>query len=251
MCLVAVAWRAHPRYPLVIAGNRDEWHARPSAPAGWWQDAAHVFGGRDLVGGGSWLAVSRAGRVAVVVNDPRRPPGPERSASRGQLVRDFVAGDRPSGRFLDAVSVAESRYAGFCLVVGTPVQLRGFVTSRDGAPHRWTLGAGISTFSNGPLEDPWPKARHLEAALGELLQGEALDEAGLFALLERREPVAEGPPATAVSRTPFVVGESYGTRASTLITIDEARHCRVIEHRFEAHGRFAGETRAEFELDGA
>ncbi len=248
MCLVGIAWRAHPRYPLIIAGNRDELHARPAAAAGWWDDAAQVLGGRDLVAGGSWLAVSRSGRVAVVINDPRRPPGPERSASRGHLVRDFVAGDRPSGRFLDAVAVAESRYAGFCLIVGTPVQLRGFVTSPAGQPQRWTLRSGVRAFSNAPLDEPWPKAQHLEVALTGLLAGDEVSDADLFTLLERREPVADGPAASAASRTPFVLGESYGTRASTVILIDGERRCRFAERRFDALGRLTGESRVEFEL---
>jgi uncharacterized protein with NRDE domain len=248
MCLVAVAWRAHPRYPLIVAGNRDERHARPSAPADWWADAAHVVGGRDLVAGGSWLAMSRTGRFAVVINDPRRPPQPAQDASRGHLVRDFVAGERPSGRFLDAVAVAESRYAGFCLVLGTPVQVRGFATFRAGRPHRWTLKAGVSTFSNAPLDEPAPKSRHLEAAVTDLLAADEVPDAGLFALLERREPVAGDSAASVASRTPFVIGESYGTRASTVILVDSERRCLFVERRFDARGRMAGESRVEFAL---
>jgi len=38
MCLVAVAVHSHPHYPIVLLGNRDEWHARPAAPANWWED---------------------------------------------------------------------------------------------------------------------------------------------------------------------------------------------------------------------
>jgi uncharacterized protein with NRDE domain len=248
MCLVAVAWRAHERFPLVIAGNRDEFHDRASAPADWWQEHSQVFGGRDLVAGGSWLAMSRTGRIAVVINDPRRPPAPERTASRGHLVRDFVAGDRPSGRFLDAVAVAEARYAGFCLIVGTPVQLRGFVTSRAGTPHRWTLRPGVAAFSNGPLDDPWPKARHLETAVADVMKSGAVAESALFELLEQREPVAGDPAAGAVRRTPFVLGTRYGTRASTVVMIDEARQCRFVERRFDAQGRLTGESRVEFTL---
>jgi uncharacterized protein with NRDE domain len=248
MCLVAIAWRAHPRYLLVIAGNRDEFHERPSAPAGWWDEHNHVFGGRDLVAGGSWLAVSRAGRVAVVINDPRRPPGPERTASRGHLVRDFVAGDRPSGRFLDAVAVTESRYAGFCLIIGTPVQLRGFVTSRAGVPHRWTLRAGVSTYSNAPLDEPWPKAQHLGKAVAALLGSDDVSDSQLFALLTQRDPVPADPDAGAIRRTPFLVGDRYGTRASTVLTIDEERRCRFTERRFDPQGAQTGESRVEFTL---
>lgn len=250
MCLVAVAWRAHPRYPLVIAGNRDELHQRPAAPAAWWDDAAHVFGGRDLVGGGSWLAMSRAGRFAVITNNPRRAPGPVPGPSRGQLVRDFVAGDRPSGRFLDGVQVGAARYPGFCLLAGTPVQVRGFVTPRGGHAGRWTLPAGVTVVSNSPLEQPWPKVRYMESALARLLGADEVDPAQLFELLERREPVRgagedDGHPA---SRLPFLVGETYGTRASTVVLVDAGGRCDFTERRFGPLGRPEGEVRERFEL---
>ena len=249
MCLVAVAWRAHARYPLIVAGNRDEFHERPSAPAAWWEDAAEVFGGRDLVAGGSWLAVSRGGRFAVVTNNPRRPPAPECKASRGQLVREFVAGDKPSGRFLDAVQVNQERYPGFCLLAGTRVQVRGFVSPRGDHPGRWTLPTGISVVSNSPLEAPWPKVGYLENALRDLLRAAEVDWSRLFAALGRREPVAEDDGEShAASRTPFLVGQRYGTRASTVVAMDTEGFCEFEERRFDATGRETGVARERFEL---
>jgi uncharacterized protein with NRDE domain len=247
MCLVAIAWRAHPRYPLIVAGNRDEFHARASAPAGWWADAP-VYGGRDLVAGGSWLAMSRGGRFAVVTNFPGRPAADPTAPSRGHLVRDFVAGDRPSGRFLDAVSVAETRYAGFCLVVGTRVQLRGFVSPRGAGRARWTLNPGVSVISNSPPAEPWPKALHIESAVARVLTGEAVAADGLFELLAQREPVGTEERGSLLSRTPFVVGDDYGTRATTVILVDAAGECRFIERRFGPGGRPAGESSETFHL---
>ena len=250
MCLVAIAWRAHPRYPLIIAGNRDEAHARPSTPAGWWADTPLVLGGRDEVAGGSWLAVSRTGRIAVVINDPRRPPAPNRKASRGQLVRDFVSGDRPGGRFLDAVAVNESRYAGFCLLLGTRVQVRGFVTDKGGSPHRWTLKPGIRSFSNSPLESPSPKIAFLDAAMHSALATDELEREQVFAALARREPVDAAAAEPAYGHTPFIVGEHYGTRASTLVAFDEDGSCEFEERRFAASGAPGGVSREKFNVSG-
>ncbi len=248
MCLAAVAWRAHSRYPLVIIGNRDEFHGRPAAAAAWWDDAAHVFGGRDLLAGGSWLAVSRSGRFAVITNNPRRPPGPAPGPSRGQLVRDFVAGDRPSGRYLDGVQVHEQHYPGFCLLAGNRVQVRGFVTPAGSHPRRWTLPVGVTVVSNSPLEQPWPRVRYLENALAAALQADDLDREALFALLGRRTPVPDageddGHPA---SRLPFLTGERYGTRASTVVLIDADGHCDFGERRFGTAGEPGGEVRERF-----
>jgi uncharacterized protein with NRDE domain len=247
MCLVAIAWRAHPRYPLIVAGNRDEFHARASAQAGWWADAP-VYGGRDLVAGGSWLAMSRGGRFAVVTNFPGRPASDPAGPSRGHLVRDFVVGDRPSGRFLDAVSVAEKRYAGFCLVVGTRVQLRGFVSPRGAGRGRWTLRPGVSVISNSPPAEPWPKALHLESAVARALARESVPAEELFALLAQREPVGPEDSGSLVARTPFVVGDDYGTRAATVILVDESGECRFTERRFGPGGRPAGESTETFRL---
>jgi uncharacterized protein with NRDE domain len=249
MCLVAVAWRAHPRYPLILAGNRDEFHARPTTPAGWWQDHPAVLGGRDEVAGGSWLAVSRSGRLAVVINDPRRPPSPDRSASRGHLVRDFVAGERPSGRFLDALAVQENRYAGFCLVVGTVAQLRGFMTSPAGPPRRWTLKREVTVFSNSPPESPWPKIAWLKVQLESRLAAEEPDGAAILALLANRTPVTvPGADAAAHGVTPFIAAEQYGTRASTLLMMRDDGVCRYEERRFGPGGAALGATREEFRI---
>lgn len=252
MCLVAVAWRAHPGYPLIVAGNRDEFHERPSAPAAWWIDAPQVFGGRDLVAGGSWLAVSRSGRFATVANNPRRPAGPAPRPSRGNLVRAFVTGDKPSGRFLDGVQVNEERYPGFCLLAGTRVQVRGFISPRSDHKGRWTLPAGITAISNSPLESPWPKVAFLENALRESLSAPEFDRARILAALNHRGPVGEDDGRTPASpgRTPFIVGDRYGTRASTVIAMDAEGFCEFEERSFDAAGREAGTVRERFELSG-
>lgn len=252
MCLVAVAWRAHPLYPLLVLGNRDEMHQRPSAPAGWWEDAGKVLGGRDLIAGGGWLAVSKSGRFAVVTNNPARQPGPGTDLSRGKLVADFVTGQQPSGRFLDHVLVNEERYAGFCLLLGTRVQVRGMTSPRSAPPARWTLAPGITVVSNSPLEQPWPKVRYLEDALATTLSREeppGFNE--LLALLKRREPVAAGAEdeQELVARLPFIVGPDYGTRASTLVAMDADGRCHFIEERYGPAGTLLGETRISFLLD--
>ena len=53
MCLLLLAWKTHPRYRLILAGNRDEFHERPTAPLNWWQDDPRILGGRDLKASGT------------------------------------------------------------------------------------------------------------------------------------------------------------------------------------------------------
>jgi uncharacterized protein with NRDE domain len=248
MCLIAVAWNAHPRYPLALLGNRDEFHQRPSLAAGWWPEAPEVFGGRDLKAGGSWLGISRNGRLAVVANNPLRPPAPGRDFSRGALVRDWLTGTAAVGPFLDAVARDEARYAGFSLLVGTLDQgLEGFVAPAGELGARWQLPAGITALSNSPREAPWPKVGWLERALERYLGRHEVETEELLALAGRRMPVAEpadDSPYAWARVTPFVTGTDYGTRASTLILADAQGGWRFIERRFGPGGVPAGESQA-------
>jgi uncharacterized protein with NRDE domain len=257
MCLVLVAWNIHPRYPLVIAANRDEDHARPAAPAGWWADAPDVLGGRDLVGGGSWLSIRRNGRYALVLNQPARPPAPERSASRGHLVREWVTADDVLAQgYLQRVREREAGYAGFTLVVGSAAGPRGpegFVAPAGPAGARWRFAEGITALSNSAREEPLPKALWLERQAQALFADDAVDPLQLFDVLGRRDPVVPTPEAERIGRlraTPFLVGHRYGTRASTVVAVDTSGRCRFVERRFRAQGEPDGETAVEFDLEG-
>ncbi len=246
MCLIAIAWNAHPRYPLILLGNRDEFHQRPSVAADWWPEAPDVFGGRDLKAGGSWLGVSRSGRLAVVTNNPLRPPAADRHLSRGALVRDWLTGTSAAGPFLDAVDRDEARYAGFSLLVGTLDQgLEGIVAPAGTLGARWQLPAGITALSNSPRETPWPKVGWLQRALEDYLRRPEVETEELLALAGRRMPVAEPAGDTPQDRarvTPFVTGTDYGTRAATLILANARGGWQCIERRFGPGGVPAGES---------
>lgn len=246
MCLIAIAWNAHPRYPLILLGNRDEFHQRPSVAAGWWPEAPDVFGGRDLKAGGSWLGISRSGRLAVVTNNPLRPPTADRHLSRGALVRAWLTGTAGAGSFLDSVASDELRYAGFSLLVGTlDLGLEGFVAPAGDLGARWQLPAGITALSNSPREAPWPKAGWLQRALADYLRRPEPDTEELLALVGRRMPVAEpesSGPQDHARVTPFVTGTDYGTRATTLILADARGGWHCIERRFGPGGIPAGES---------
>ena len=252
MCLVAIAWQAHPRYPLIILGNRDEFHGRPTIAAGWWPEAPDVFGGRDLQAGGSWLGISTTGRLAVVTNNPLRPPSNQHRLSRGSLVRDWLTSGGNAGDFLAGVAADEARYAGFGLVVGSLAGgIEGFVTPAGTLGARWRIPTGITLLSNSPREAPWPKVEWLEKALSAYLH-RPMSETGpdpeeLLSLMARRMPVAQPDAETPAARarvTPFVSGALYGTRAATLILADVHGGWRCIERRFGPGGVPAGESQA-------
>jgi len=243
MCLIVVAIGATPHYPLVVAANRDEQHARPTASAAWWLDAPRVLGGRDLKAGGTWLAVDRSGRFAAVTNirDPGRPVG---LRSRGSLVADFLArGDSANGYAARAVREG-AEFGAFNLLVWDGREL-WFASNRAAAA---PLGAGFHAFSNAPAGVEWPKIASARAATERSLSGGS-PVGSLFAFLAERDD--GGTPEQRYERTHFVVGPGYGTRCSTVVLLDAAGHALFAERSFDAAGRPIGEVRESFAVERA
>jgi uncharacterized protein with NRDE domain len=244
MCLVALAQAAHPRYPLILLGNRDEFHLRPSAAAEWWPEAPELYAGRDLQAGGTWLGITCTGRFGVVINQPTRPPAPG-NLSRGRLVLDWLRSTQGTDEFLAALAGDEQWYAGFTLLLGTGAGAAVFTTPAGASGPQWQLPTGITVLSNAPREAPWPKVGWLESALRNYLQRPEPDTEELLALVGRRMPVAEPVDSSAIARarvTPFVTGAEYGTRCSTLITRDTEGRWRALERRFGPNGVPGGQS---------
>jgi len=198
---------------------------------------------------GSWLAVDRRGRFAVVTNQPVKPPPTDRAPSRGQLVTDYVAGADNGEAFLTRIAATASDYAGFCLVAGGPVEAFELCEPNAGGPALRAV-QDISVITNSPPGEQWPKSVWLREQLRAQLDRETPDARDLLALLDQREPVVADH-AQAFSATPFIEDTDYGTRASSLLLIDADGRCRFIERRFAAGGIADGEARFEFTVSPA
>lgn len=228
MCLIAFAFNAHPRFRFVLVGNRDEFHARPTAPAGPHPEAPGVFGGRDLEQGGSWLLVSQHGRLAAVTNVRAGAPFESAPRSRGGLVDAFARGTRDAPAFLDALRGEAADYGRFNLLVwdGNNAML---ATNHPRFATR-VLVPGVYGLSNGDFDADWPKVRRARQALGHWLADDHAQEdiEPLFAALRDETPAPDVElPETGVGldleRTlapPFIRGARYGTRASSVILVD-------------------------------
>lgn len=231
MCLIAFAWNVHPRYRLALIANRDEYHARPALPAGAHADAPQVYGGRDLEKGGSWLLVSQAGRFAAVTN-VRWGLAPETAlSSRGQLVDGFVKSDIGAEAYLDALAGSAMDYGRFNLLLGDGRNL--YYASNHPQFRHSEVAPGLHALSNGDLDAPWPKALRARDALahwlaaGTLPVGEPDTNALFSALRDTSRPADDALPDTGVGlelerllSSPFIVGEHYGTRASSVLLVD-------------------------------
>jgi len=241
MCLILVAWQAHPEFPLVVAANRDEFFARPSARAGRWEEDARIQGGRDLEAGGSWLGIRDDGRFAAVTN-VREPGVPKGRLSRGQLTREFLLGDGAPEAC--AAAIDGSLFSGFNLLLGDSGALC-YRSNRDGAARR--LAPGVYGLSNHLLDTPWPKLVSAKARFTTALSGLPSFEA-FFAILGDREIVPDASlPDSGVSlewermlSAIFVKSDTYGTRASTVLTRHRLGSIRMEEHRFGPDGNRFG-----------
>ena len=252
MCLLVVAWRSHPRYRLVVAGNRDEFHERPTAALGWWSDAPDVVAGRDLRAGGTWLGLARSGRFGLLTNFRDANGAPPGSPSRGELVPAFLRGTQSAAEFLSALSPGTRAYAGFNLLVGDASGLHYGCNVGDQGPRE--LPPGIYGLSNHRLDEPWPKLVRTRERFTAVLAHADPWPTDLFDLLADRTPSAyESPPDPGLPpdleralSAPFVRHERYGTRCSTVALVEHGGRTVVLERRFDAGGAQAGATRIEF-----
>jgi len=214
MCLIVLAWRVHPEYPLIVAANRDEFHARPAAPAAFWEDHPALLAGRDLEARGTWMGVSRRRKFAAVTNY-RGAKEPRAVESRGALVSRFLSdGSRP-GEYIE--SLKAGLYSGFNLLASDGEEL-WWTSNRDGAPRR--LDAGIYGLGNTLLDAPEVDGIK-KAFAAELSPAPAVES--LFGLLEAAK----------------IGHPQYGTRCSTVLLGGE--RTRYAERSFTSDGA-AGET---------
>jgi uncharacterized protein with NRDE domain len=252
MCLILAAWRAHPGYSLVVAANRDEFHARRAASAGFWPDAPRVLAGRDLEGGGTWLGVTTGGRFAALTNyrDPARVIAG--APSRGDIVRRFLAGAESPEAFRAWLDRVAHRYNGFNLLFGDARSLHGYTNCGDPPGE---LPPGIYGLSNHLLDTPWPKVAQGKSRLAQAL--DALPDDGPLMELLRDDRIAADDrlPRTGVSlewerllSAAFIRSPTYGTRSSTVLLI-AGREARFDEATYDPAGRETGRCRVAVTLD--
>lgn len=251
MCLAIIAHHAHPAYALIVAANRDEFHARPTARAAWWPEG--IFAGRDLSAGGTWFGVTRDGKFALLTNY-RDGRGPNPSArSRGELVVDALATTAPVHAVLAGILATGARYQGFNLVAGRPGDIH-CASNRD--DRVTVIGDGIVGLSNHLLDSPWPKVERTKARLRAALAPREIDPESLFDVLDDRVPAPDAAlPDTGIGlarerflSSPFIVGENYGTRSSTVLLIGQDAHVRFVERTFDAAGNATGDVSEAFGL---
>lgn len=247
MCLLVVAWRMNPRYPLIVAANRDEYHARAAAPLQRWSDLTGLFAGRDLQAGGTWLGAGVGGHFGIVTNyrEPSRTVAA--APSRGGLIPGFFRSNKCPGSYLNRVETDSVHMAGFSLLLSDGNEL-WYASNRSECFAR-ALPPGLYGLSNDLLDTPWPKVERLRAGLADWLRAAPLAEATLtdattplFELLADREPAnTVDSEWSRILSAPFVAHAEYGTRCSTVALLGPHNNW-IRERRFDASAKACGET---------
>lgn len=256
MCLIAFAWDVHPAHPLLLVGNRDEFHARKAQALAWWPDRPTILAGRDLQEGGAWLGLARNGRVAAVTNVRGPDAAIRKPRSRGALVADFLDGEGSAEAFAAALAPHADKYGGFNLLLFDGRALR-YVSNRPAFVSR-AVEPGVHALSNAQLDTPWPKAEAARMAMQDWVARDLADEQALLAQMEDATP-AEDPllPHTGVGlemeralSSAFIRMGAYGTRCTSLLRVGRAE-AALFERRYDARGKNVGESREQFALRGA
>lgn len=243
MCLLIFAHQVSEQYPLILAANRDEFHARPTRPSQVWPEHPGLLAGKDLEQGGTWMGITSRGRFAAVTNfrDPNQTVAAPRS--RGELPLQFLLGSLSPKNYLEALRHNADLYAGFNLLVGDARSLWYFANNGGGEPRE--LAPGIYGLSNAVLDTPWPKVELGKAKLRALIEDNTLDHDRLTALVSDTqtatpEALARLGMASEMEQTlsaQFIITPGYGTRSTTSLRCDNQGNADWQETSYDRVGR--------------
>ena len=254
MCLLLVAHDCCDGYKLIIAANRDEYHERPTSPAAAWPDDDRIIGGRDERSSGTWLAVDRTGRLATITNVPLSNKKNNSPRSRGLIVNDFLKSKQSAREYAESLSNARSSYEGFNTLVRDSTELVWYSNSYSDSKAE-VLPKGIYTLSNASLDTRWPKTERLRSSCQVVFDNypNTIQES-LFDILRDKKHLSgsstseeevllrDEKPYSSI----FIQGDIYGTRCSTVITIDEYDKITFNERRYNARGEVCGQSKFKF-----
>jgi len=254
MCLIVLAWKTHPDYPLILLANRDEFRQRPTAPLQAWDTQPVIYAGQDLEHTGTWLGSSANGRFAAVTNLRQPTQASSGTLSRGQLVKDFLMGRQNPSDYLGQISIRAGQYPGFNLLAGNTRNLM-YYSNGQGNPR--LLTPGIYALSNGPLGVSWPKIEESKVAFTRLISKREPDIAELLALMQSRKaypdhmlPQTGLSPAQEQALSPiFIDLPDYGTRSTTLLSWHRQGQAQMLERSYLAGAEHWQDQALTFEIN--
>ncbi len=237
MCLILLAYKTHPKYKLVIAANRDEFYARETAPAGFWDDHPDVLAGRDLEGGGTWFGINRSGKVSLLTNYRDLSNIKPNAPTRGKLVLDYLIAEPEVSSYLDIIDNLAELYNGFNMIIGSVDDLWYYSNVER---KKYMLGSGVYGLSNRLLNSSWPKVEKGKEKITAVLKKDTLEPEALFeSLYDDLKAKDEALPDTGVGiekermlSPMFIKSPDYGTRCSTVLLVDQQNQALFSERTY-------------------
>jgi len=255
MCLIVFSFKNHQKYPLIIAANRDEFYDRPTRPARFWDEETQLLAGKDEKLGGTWLGVTKQGKIAALTNYRDFSNIKEDAPSRGKITIEYLTGDKKALDYLKELHKSSNTYNGFNLINGNHDALYHYSNQTEKIT---PIKPGIHGVSNAVLNTPWPKVETAKSAFKEAIDRDDIDEKKIFALLRnsKQYPLNQLP-NTGLSdemeklvSSAFIKSEDYGTRCSTLITVRNDGEITFIEKTYKpSAGALTSETRFSFTIE--
>jgi uncharacterized protein with NRDE domain len=253
MCLIFFALNQHPSYKLIIAANRDEFYQRPTQRASWWQENKTILGGKDSEAGGTWMGITKQGKIAFVTNYRDLPNLKTNAPSRGELVSDYLTNHKTAHQFLESRKDTFQAYNGFNLVVGNVNQLwycSNYKTDNE------KLDKGIFGLSNALLDTPWPKVNSGKEEFKKAIEAKSPDVNNLFGLLQNETQASDnhlpntglGIERERVLSARFIKSPGYGTRCSTVILINNNNEVHFVERTYNLQTFYYEEVSYDFEI---
>jgi uncharacterized protein with NRDE domain len=243
MCILFFAIKQHPKYPVIICANRDEFHQRPTQSMHWWPKnnllASEVLAGKDLQAGGTWLGLDRQGRFSALTNFRQPDLIDNNKQSRGELVLQALA--QHDEEMTKKLAKSSHDYNGFNLVFGPLDKLICFDSVSQ---KQQVLDAGFHSLCNGALDDIWPKMALGQTKLAEAIKDHSLDIEQLFILMKNNQKAqTEHLPKTGVPlnweqllSSIFIISPEYGTRTTNIITLDDEGKISIYDQSYNEQG---------------
>ena len=242
MCLILFSYENHPDYRLILAANRDEYYNRPTSPIAFWDDMPQILAGRDLKHSGTWLGITKTGKIAAITNFRDPASIKEKAPSRGFLVSDFLSGDESPRHYLKRIKKTGYKYNGFNLLVGNNYELFYYSNLNKDIKK---IKPGLYGVSNHLLDTSWPKVEKGKSELKTLLAGNnRLNSEDIFSILkDRSRPPDDKLPDTGVDldwerllSSLFIAGKRYGTRSSSIVLVTKDKKIIFKERTFIPEG---------------
>jgi uncharacterized protein with NRDE domain len=238
MCLIIFAFQTHPRYKLILAANRDEYYHRPTAPAGWWEEDRFLLAGKDLEAGGTWMGITKKGKLAALTNYRGTESHKKNAPSRGALVNQYLLSNISSREYLQELQVKRTGYNGFNLILGDIDKLWYYSSRQNKILY---VPPGVHGLSNDSLDTPWPKVVKGKQILEQLVLSQPeISLESIFSFLEDTEMAPDHQlPDTGIGigyervlSSIFIKSPEYGTRSSTVLLVDKDNRVTFAERGF-------------------